>query len=352
MDYSGFLTEAERTDLRAVLRLVRGEALRLRRANILLLLDDGWTFQAIATAFYLETSTIEALLKAYKTTGFATLDSAPITGRAFKLDEKQQESLSLHLETANYACSKDIRAYIQETYNVVYCRSSILSFLRKLGFVHQNTQLAIPAPDEAVQQAAIEAYNLQKASLNDDEVIVHIDGVHPTHIAKTGKIWIKKGDTRHILSNTGRQRLNIHGAINLATGQFHFMNNATINAESTIQLFKKLEAAYKSQTKIYVRSDNARYHYSKPVQDWLKRPGNRIILQFLPAYCPHLNPIERLWHVLHTHTTRNKYYKTYNEFCEAIITFCKDTIPQKWDTIKSYVTDNFTVKSNKNLKLI
>ena len=41
MDYSGFLTEAERIDLRAVLRLVRGEALRLRRANILLLLDDG-----------------------------------------------------------------------------------------------------------------------------------------------------------------------------------------------------------------------------------------------------------------------------------------------------------------------
>ena len=65
--------------------------------------------------------------------------------------------------------------------------------------MHQSTQLAIPAPDEAVQQAAIDAYNLQKANLSDDEVILHIDGVHPTHMAKTGKIWMKKGETRHIL---------------------------------------------------------------------------------------------------------------------------------------------------------
>jgi transposase len=43
--------------------------------------------------------------------------------------------------------------------------------------------------------------------------------------------------------------------------------------------------------------DNARYHHAKLVQEWLAQPGRRIKLHFIPTYCPHLNPIERLWGV-------------------------------------------------------
>ena len=46
---------------------------------------------------------------------------------------------------------------------------------------------------------------------------------------------------------------------------------------------------------IHVFLDNARYHHAKLVRQWLARPGCRIKLHFIPSYCPHLNPIERLW---------------------------------------------------------
>ena len=36
------------------------------------------------------------------------------------------------------------------------------------------------------------------------------------------------------------------------------------------------------------------YHHASAVQDWLAIPGRRIRLHFVPAYCPYLNPIERL----------------------------------------------------------
>jgi hypothetical protein len=189
--------------------------------------------------------------------------------------------------------------------------------LKNLGFVHKKTTLVAPAVDAVIQQEAINAYASLKALLPADEVIVHVDGVHPTHMARTGKVWIKRGKKLHVLSNTGRAGINIHGALNLATGQFTFMNNLTIDALSTIQLFKNLEIAYKDKSKIHVFLDNARYHYSKPVQEWLRHGAKRIILHFLPAYCPHLNPIERLWHVLHTRLTRNTYHKTYKTFSEA-----------------------------------
>jgi transposase len=49
---------------------------------------------------------------------------------------------------------------------------------------------------------------------------------------------------------------------------------------------------------IHVFLDNARYHHAKLVQEWLARPGCRIKLHFIPPYCPHLNPIERLFRVM------------------------------------------------------
>ena len=51
---------------------------------------------------------------------------------------------------------------------------------------------------------------------------------------------------------------------------------------------------------IHVFLDNARYHHAKLVQDWLSRRDCRIRLHFIPAYCPHLNAIERLWGVMHS----------------------------------------------------
>jgi transposase len=80
---------------------------------------------------------------------------------------------------------------------------------------------------------------------------------------------------------------------------------------------------------IHVFLDNARYHHAKLVKQWLARPGCRIRLHFLPAYCPHLNPIERLWGVMHKNITHNKCYETCGEFAEATLTFLRDESPKK-----------------------
>jgi hypothetical protein len=77
----------------------------------------------------------------------------------------------------------------------------------------------------------------------------------------------------------------------------------TVDAASTIALLAALEAFYPLMILIHVFLDNARYHHAKLVQEWLERPGCRIRLHFIPSYCPHLNPIERLWGVMHRNVT-------------------------------------------------
>jgi hypothetical protein len=79
-----------------------------------------------------------------------------------------------------------------------------------------------------------------------------------------------------------------------------------INAASTIMLSMAIEAMYPGKRLIHVFLDNARYHHAKPVQQWLARSGCRIRLDFIPSYCPHLGPIERLWGLMHRHWTHNK----------------------------------------------
>jgi hypothetical protein len=98
--------------------------------------------------------------------------------------------------------------------------------------------------------------------------------------------------------------------------------------------------------------DNARYHHAKLVQAWLARPECRIKLHFVPAYCPHLNPIERLWGLMHKHTTHNRCYERFADFRDAMLTFLRQEVPKNWDAYCDTVSDNFRIISPKDLRIL
>jgi hypothetical protein len=49
--------------------------------------------------------------------------------------------------------------------------------------------------------------------------------------------WIKKGVEKHILSNSGRSRLNLTGAIDILSHKVFIQEDITLNAEATIRFF-------------------------------------------------------------------------------------------------------------------
>ena len=81
-----------------------------------------------------------------------------------------------------------------------------------------------------------------------------------------------------IEQTSGRQRMNIHGAINLETGQTRMIEVETVDAASTIKLLESIEDLYPTLARIHVFLDNARYHHAKIVQEWLTDPQRRIEL--------------------------------------------------------------------------
>ena len=127
------------------------------------------------------------------------------------------------------------------------------------------------------------------------------------------------GVRKEIRANTGRSRLNLSGIIDIITHKVVIQEDLTLNAESTIRFFQKIEESYPCKRKIHVFCDNAPYYRNKAVKQYLS--CSKIILHFLPPYSPNLNPIERLWKWMKERVIYNTYYERFEDFKGAVIGF-------------------------------
>ena len=62
--------------------------------------------------------------------------------------------------------------------------------------------------------------------------------------------------------------------------------------------------------RIHLVVDNYAIHSAHMARRTLEELGGRIVLHFLPPYCPDANRIERVWQDLHANVTRNHRCKT------------------------------------------
>jgi transposase len=229
-------------------------------------------------------------------------------------------NLCAELENKIYVRTKEICAYVKKEFNKDYTLSGMTHLLHRLNYVYKKPKLVPAKTDIEAQETFLRQFNEFMKNKRKTEAVFFVDAIHPVHNSLAGYGWIKKGKDRELKSNTGRERLNIHGAMNAETYETTIISSqASINTESTIQLFEYLEQLYPLATMIYVILDNAKYHFSEAVQEWLK--NSKIKLIFLPAYSPELNLIERLWKVFKKNVLYNKFHETYADFQKACVGF-------------------------------
>ena len=349
----GFLSAEERKDLVSLARDGLAEHRVARRANAILLLDDGWSCERVAKALYLDDDTVRGWGKLYEERGIAGLEQFEAGGSSSRLSADQEKELKEYVARTLPRSTREIGAFILRKFEIVYeSRSGLIALLHRLGLEYHKPEVIGRKLDAEKQQAFIKAYEKLLNSLGPDEAVLFVDAVHPTHAARPVGCWAPKEESLAIEQTSGRQRINIHGALNLETGQTRMIEAETIDAASTIRLLESLEALYPLLVVIHVFLDNARYHHARLVQDWLAQPGRRIRLHFVPAYCPHLNPIERLWGAMHKHLTHNKCYASSREFAGAVLTFLREEVPQNWLELCDSVTDNFRVRDPEDFRVL
>jgi hypothetical protein len=241
---------------------------------------------------------------------------------------------------------------ILKRFGVAYSISGAIALMHRLGFSWRKPKALLIGADEAAQTAHIAGYEALLNGLDADEAVVFADAVHPEYQSRPAHGWFRVNEKIAIKATSGRQRLNIHGAFDLEASTFTFVEGTVISAETTLRLLEKLERAYPHKRTVHVFLDNARYHHARMLKPWLGRADCRIRLHFLPPYAPHLNPIERLWAIMHQHVTHNRHHPSFAAFVDAVMTFFSQTLPRKAHSWRDTITDNFRVISQKPYRLI
>ncbi len=81
-------------------------------------------------------------------------------------------------------------------------------------------------------------YQRLKENKGKDDPIYFMDGVHPRHNPVAAYGWIKRGTHKTMESNTGRSRVNINGAVDVAHLKVVVEFGEAVNAQSTIALLR------------------------------------------------------------------------------------------------------------------
>lgn len=307
------------------------------RIKIILALDLGYTAKEVAKLFLLDEDTITKWKKLYEQSSTITdWLGTKNNGWQGRLKKEQEAMIEKYVVDEIITDCQKVVEYIHNTFGINYTIDGVTKLLHRLGFAYKQI-IGIPGGLNVEKQMAfIKEYQTLKENKKEDEVILFGDGVHPTHNLHKTKAWIKKGEEKQVRTNTGRKRLNINGALNIETmiPVTHF--SETINAQTTMELFDKIQLDYKDKTTIYLIIDNATYYKNKDVKAYLEKQGCRIKLKFLPSYSPNLNFIERLWKYMKKYIIGVTYREKFKQFEEDIHYFF-DNIDQHEEKLRKFI---------------
>ena len=314
---------------------------RLRdRIKAVLLKSEGWKNKAIAQALRIHEETVRQHLTDWSTDEKLKPENG---GSYSKLNDTQSRALESHLEETTYTRVIDICAYIEQAYGVRYTVSGLTKWLHHHRFSYKHPKTVPAKADLAKQEEFIGKYIELVAETPANEPILFMDSAHPTMATKVVWGWRRKGLDKPIAQTASRTRVNVMGAIELASMSIVSCRPEYVNAETTVAFFDQLTAAYPFAPSIHIILDQSGYHRSLLVQSEALR--RNIVLHYLPPYSPNLNPIERLWKVMNEEVRNNVFFTSAKHFRDSISDFFETKVPKMAQSLRERINDNFqTIK--------
>ena len=150
----------------------------------------------------------------------------------------------------------------------------------------------------------------------EDEMDVHLN-------PKIGRDWMLPGHRRYVITPGKNRKHFVAGALNAATGKLTWVDAPSKASALFCKLVWKLAADYRRARRIHLIVDNYIIHSSKRTQHFLAQFGDRVVLHFLPPYCPNDNRIERVWLDLHSNVMRNHRCKPIEELMVHVSAFLR-----------------------------
>ena len=142
------------------------------------------------------------------------------------------------------------------------------------------------------------------------EPVFYVDEVDIHFNPKLGPDWMLPGQQRWVLTPGKNKKHYVAGALHAGTRKLVWVDAPRKTSELFCQLVWRVLTQYRRASRVHFILDNFIIHSSKKTKRFLAQFGDRVVLHFLPPYCPDANRIEREWQDLHANVTRNHRHRT------------------------------------------
>ena len=284
-------------------------------------------------------------IHAYQEGGFDALCQNNYGTNKSELDNHAQSLLKSFTEQPPMS-TREAKSRIEKLTGISRSPSQVRAFMKRHGLRYIKAG-HIPAKADAEKQHEWVKTKLEpsiKEAQNGECHLLFLDAAHFILQPFVCALWCVA--RLFIRASSGRNRINVLGAVNAITKQIHTLSNTTyINAETIVAFLQGLKEHY-GDLPLKIVLDNARYQHCKFVEEAAKKLN--ITLLFLPSYSPNLNIIERLWKFTKKTILYAKYYETPHKFHTAITDFFQ-TVNQKYNAdLQKLLTLKFQFFQNQN----
>jgi transposase len=319
------LTAEQRCTLLRYYRNAGPPQLRLR-AHILLLLDDGRTWDDIARTLYCSSRTIDRWRKRFRSGGLAGLLGQP-HGATRRLGAGWAALavswvLTLTPRTFGFVrsrwCCATVALLLWQRHAVAVSRETVRRWLHRADVVWRRPRpvMSRADPDRPAILARLRAL---LRHLPADETAVFADEVDLNLNPEVGSMWMRKAAQAPLPTPGDNDKCYLAGSLHWRTGTLF----ETVGPRRDGALFARhlndVRLALRRYQKVHVICDNARYHKYGAVAQFLKAHGDRVVLHYLPKYSPDCNPVERVWWRLREAITRNHRCATLSELVDLVL---------------------------------
>lgn len=320
MDGSIRLSADQRKTLLQVYRSARAA----RRALVLLMLAEGWSYRRIGEAALASPTLIRAVKWDFTAGGVDQVlgtEEPPFTVAYWLIVVVrwllQHTPRDFGFFRTRWSCGL-LALLLWEREGIRLSAETVRRGLHRMEFVWRRPRPVV-GPRDPDYETKLRKIRHVLATLPGDETAVFQDEVDVHLNPKIGSQWMVRGQQAEVTTPGNNEKRHLAGSLHWRTGTLLLSSPGTRrNAQLFLAHLDDLRFRLRGFQKIHVICDNARFHDCHAVRAYLAKWGHRIELHYLPKYAPQTNPIERVWWHLHETITRNHRCQTLQELLDQV----------------------------------
>ncbi len=332
------LSETQIKELAAFIRNSSSDAIEVRRAQTILMINDEMSLTTIESLTgYSKRHTFQ-LRKNYLAEGLERIKTKkPELKKLLTRGQRESVGKMLHEDTpqkfgfeSEFWTTPILAMVIREQFGVQYkSKTSLYIIFKDAKFSFHKPGAKYDRRDQQkIDQWKEEIRPFVEEAKNDpNTVILAEDEMMLTTQTTFQKIWLPQGEFPRIDVSTKRKLRCIYGYLNLQSKVEHAFKALGGNSQETIATLEHIGNYYKGK-KIVLFWDNAKYHKSEEMKEFLRTTKHNFVLKNFPPYSPELNPQEHVWKAGRARITHNNFIENIDKAADEFVTYLNSTLFQ------------------------